>query len=258
MTQQILFYFAVRWSRSSRRLLVITRSNAVHALLYLIVSLLARRGDVLRRWARRSPPRSRSSSTPAPSWCCSSSCVMMLDLRGGAIERERVVASGSASGSGPAVLAAVLLAELLWTLPGGAGERGRRAWSARSRSAPRSTAPTSLGVELAASCCSAALVGAFHIGRRTLDPRRERRAHDGGPLHPRAWRWRRSCSRIGLAGVLVRRNLIFMLMSIEIMLNAGGLALVAAGARWGQADGQVMFLFVLPPPPPRSRSAWRS
>ena len=50
---------------------------------------------------------------------------------------------------------------------------------------------------------------------------------------------------IGLAGVLARRNLLFVLMSIEIMLNAGGLALVAAGARWGQADGQVLLLFVL-------------
>ena len=50
---------------------------------------------------------------------------------------------------------------------------------------------------------------------------------------------------IGLAGVLARRNMIFILMSIEIMLNAGGLALVAAGAKWGQADGQVMLLFVL-------------
>ena len=50
---------------------------------------------------------------------------------------------------------------------------------------------------------------------------------------------------LGLAGVLVRRNLIFMLMSIEIMLNAAGLAFVVAGARWGQPDGQVMFLFIL-------------
>ncbi|MEO6775415.1 MAG: NADH-quinone oxidoreductase subunit NuoK [Kofleriaceae bacterium] len=50
---------------------------------------------------------------------------------------------------------------------------------------------------------------------------------------------------IGLLGVLVRRNVIFILMSIEIMLNAAGLAFVAAGARWHQADGQVMFLFIL-------------
>jgi len=34
-------------------------------------------------------------------------------------------------------------------------------------------------------------------------------------------------------------------MCIEIMLNASGLAFVAAGSRWGQPDGQVMFLFIL-------------
>jgi NADH-quinone oxidoreductase subunit K len=50
---------------------------------------------------------------------------------------------------------------------------------------------------------------------------------------------------LGLIGVLVRRNVIFILMSIEVMLNAAGLAFVAAGARWGQPDGQVVFLFIL-------------
>ena len=50
---------------------------------------------------------------------------------------------------------------------------------------------------------------------------------------------------LGLAGLLTRRNLIFTLMSIEIMLNASGLAFIAAGARWAQPDGQVMFLFIL-------------
>lgn len=50
---------------------------------------------------------------------------------------------------------------------------------------------------------------------------------------------------LGLMGVLVRRNIIFQLMSIEVMLNAAGLAFVVAGARWGQPDGQVMFLFIL-------------
>ncbi len=50
---------------------------------------------------------------------------------------------------------------------------------------------------------------------------------------------------LGLTGVLVRRNIIFILMSVEVMLNAAGLAFIAAGARWGQADGQVVFLFIL-------------
>jgi NADH-quinone oxidoreductase subunit K len=50
---------------------------------------------------------------------------------------------------------------------------------------------------------------------------------------------------LGLVGVLTRKNVLFILISIEIMLNAAGLAFVAAGSRWGQADGQVMFLFIL-------------
>jgi NADH-quinone oxidoreductase subunit K len=50
---------------------------------------------------------------------------------------------------------------------------------------------------------------------------------------------------LGLLGVLVRRNIIFILMSLEVMLNAAGLAFVVAGARWAQADGQVVFLFIL-------------
>ena len=50
---------------------------------------------------------------------------------------------------------------------------------------------------------------------------------------------------LGLLGVLVRRNIIFILMSIEVMLNAAGLAFVVAGARWGEVDGQIMFLFIL-------------
>jgi NADH-quinone oxidoreductase subunit K len=50
---------------------------------------------------------------------------------------------------------------------------------------------------------------------------------------------------LGLIGLLVRRNVLYILMSIEIMLNAAGLAFVVAGARWGQADGQVMFIIIL-------------
>ena len=50
---------------------------------------------------------------------------------------------------------------------------------------------------------------------------------------------------IGLLGVMVRRNIIFILMSLEIMLNACGLAFVVVGARWGQPDGQIMFMLIL-------------
>jgi NADH-quinone oxidoreductase subunit K len=50
---------------------------------------------------------------------------------------------------------------------------------------------------------------------------------------------------LGLISVLIRRNIIFMLISVEIMLNASGLAFITAGAKWAQADGQVMFIFIL-------------
>lgn len=49
----------------------------------------------------------------------------------------------------------------------------------------------------------------------------------------------------GLVGLMSRRNIIYMLMSLEVMLNAAALAFVAAGAYWGQADGQVIFMLIL-------------
>ena len=50
---------------------------------------------------------------------------------------------------------------------------------------------------------------------------------------------------LGLTGVLVRRNVLFVLMSLEIMLNAAALAFVAAGSRWMQPDGQIMFILII-------------
>jgi len=50
---------------------------------------------------------------------------------------------------------------------------------------------------------------------------------------------------LGLLGILVRRNILFVLMSIEVMMNAAALAFISAGSHWGQADGQVMFILIL-------------
>jgi NADH-quinone oxidoreductase subunit K len=50
---------------------------------------------------------------------------------------------------------------------------------------------------------------------------------------------------IGLGGLVLRRNMLFMLMCTEIMMNATALAFIVAGARWGAPDGQVMFVLVL-------------
>lgn len=50
---------------------------------------------------------------------------------------------------------------------------------------------------------------------------------------------------LGIVGVIIRKNIIFMLLSVEVMLNASGLAFIAAGSHWKQPDGQVMFIFIL-------------
>ena len=49
----------------------------------------------------------------------------------------------------------------------------------------------------------------------------------------------------GLAGVLSRRNPLVVLLSLELVLNAGNLALVAFSRMWGNADGQIFALVVM-------------
>ncbi len=50
---------------------------------------------------------------------------------------------------------------------------------------------------------------------------------------------------IGTAGVFLRRNLITILLSIEIMLNAVNLTFVAFGRLHGTVDGQILTFFVM-------------
>jgi NADH-quinone oxidoreductase subunit K len=50
---------------------------------------------------------------------------------------------------------------------------------------------------------------------------------------------------IGLIGVLVRRNIIVILMSIELMLNAVNINLIAYSVEWQNAVGQVFAIFVI-------------
>src|SRR5258708_13313252 len=50
---------------------------------------------------------------------------------------------------------------------------------------------------------------------------------------------------IGVVGVVVRRNPLVIFMSIELMLNAANLALVAFGQRFGNLDGQAIVFFVM-------------
>jgi NADH-quinone oxidoreductase subunit K len=50
---------------------------------------------------------------------------------------------------------------------------------------------------------------------------------------------------IGAAGVLLRRNVLIVLMGLELMLNAANIALVAFSRMWGNADGQVLAMFTI-------------
>ena len=50
---------------------------------------------------------------------------------------------------------------------------------------------------------------------------------------------------IGAGGVLVRRNPLVLLLCIELMLNAGNLALVAFARAHGNEDGQIFALIVM-------------
>jgi len=50
---------------------------------------------------------------------------------------------------------------------------------------------------------------------------------------------------LGLLGVIVRRNLLIIYMSLELMLNAANLALVAFSRFNNRLDGQVMVFFII-------------
>lgn len=50
---------------------------------------------------------------------------------------------------------------------------------------------------------------------------------------------------LGLIGIIVRRNLFFILIGLEIMINAAAAVFVVAGAYLNQEDGQIMYILVI-------------
>ena len=50
---------------------------------------------------------------------------------------------------------------------------------------------------------------------------------------------------LGAMGVMLRRNAILVFMSVELMLNAANLALVAFSRQWGEIEGHVFVFFVM-------------
>ena len=150
--------------------------------------------------------------------------------------------------AGPSILALVLIAEIVYVLASG----GSQPAGAAGRSIPKQVGlalfgPYLLGVELASMLLMAGLVGAYHLGHQEAPGRGEAQesCHELAVPMEHGLLLAGILFALGLIGVLVRRNLVLILLSVEIMLNAAGLAFVVAGARWAQADGQVMFIFIL-------------
>ncbi|CAD83173.1 NADH dehydrogenase I chain k [Candidatus Blochmanniella floridana] len=50
---------------------------------------------------------------------------------------------------------------------------------------------------------------------------------------------------LGLLGMIVRRNFLFILLGLEIMIHSAALAFVVVGAYLGQEDGQIMYMLVV-------------
>ncbi len=50
---------------------------------------------------------------------------------------------------------------------------------------------------------------------------------------------------LGAGCAVARRNLIMILIGVEVMLNAAGLAFIGASLRWQQLDGQIFMIFIL-------------
>ena len=223
--------------------MVITRLNAVHALLYLIVSLLS----VALIFFTLGAPFVAALEViiyAGAIMVLFVFVIMMLNLGPQAAAQERQWLNPRACGRARPFWPLVLMVELVYMLRARTdspiGNPGRRP---ESRWESPYSALTSWALNWRPCCLLAGLVGAYHLGRRPGHEEKGRRRRDG------LWcRWRHGLIlagilfALGLIGVLVRRNIIFILLSIEIMLNAAGLAFVVAGSRWGQPDGQVMFM----------------
>ncbi len=141
--------------------MVITRRNAVHALLYLVVSLLA--VAVIMFLLGAAFVAALEVIIYAGAIMVLFVFVIML------IGHEGIPVPGRAW-IGPAVLGAVLLAELAWVLA-----RGVSTGQPAKEIGPHLVGmalfgPYILGSEIAAFLLLAGLVGAFHLGRRTVKP----------------------------------------------------------------------------------------
>ncbi|CDZ16527.1 NADH-quinone oxidoreductase subunit K [Candidatus Johnevansia muelleri] len=50
---------------------------------------------------------------------------------------------------------------------------------------------------------------------------------------------------IGITGILIRRNIFFIFMCLEIILNSIALAFIVAGSAWNQSESQIIFIIIM-------------
>jgi len=144
--------------------LVITRLNAIHALLYLIISLLS----VALIFFTLGAPFVAALEViiyAGAIMVLFVFVVMMLNLGPQAVEQESQWLSPTLW-TGPAILAVILIAELVYMVAGGRGPLTGAAYVAPKSVGIALFGPYLVGVELASLLLLAGLVGAYHLGRR--------------------------------------------------------------------------------------------
>lgn len=231
---------------------MITHTNPVHALLYLIISLLAISGVFFSLGAYFAGALEIIVYAGAI-MVLFVFVVMMLNPGGSEIEQERQWLKPQVW-IGPAILSAIMLVVIVYAILG-VNDQGIDGTPISAKAVGITLfGPYVLAVELASMLLLAGLVVAFHVGREerageVLSNRKDDSAKENGGARMIPLQHGLILAAIlfvlGLTGLVIRRNLLFMLIGLEIMINASALAFVVAGSYWGQTDGQVMYILAI-------------
>ena len=240
--EQFLFYLAATIAVVST-ILALTRYNATHALIYLIISLLS---SAIIFYLLGAPFAAVLEVViyAGAIMVLFVFVVMMLNLGAPGIEQE-MVWQKPRMWALPSLLTLILFFEIIYVLSTDTSNHSGKCHQSRAgwRKAVRTLCARGRN-------CLHAVVGRIggSISPGSPVPGRKQ----GNPIVEaisipleQSLALAAVLFCIGLTGVIVRRNIIFILMSIEVMLNACGLAFIAVGARWNQADGQIMFMLIL-------------